>query len=139
MDWMAWDDTLNTGHAGMDADHEELARLFDQLRTTVESGGKKASCIALLDSIIAHAQAHFDRERKLMAEYAYPKADPHEAEHAMLMRQALELKAGVESDFVASRTTLATFPDVWLAFHILFSDKELAAFLVRTSKNRADR
>jgi hemerythrin len=24
------------------------------------------------------------------------------------------------------------FPEVWLAYHILFSDKELAAFLART-------
>ncbi|MBE0612287.1 MAG: bacteriohemerythrin [Burkholderiales bacterium] len=139
MNWIAWDDTLDTGHASMDTDHEELARLFDELRVCVESGGGKTSCIKQLDAIIAHTQAHFDRERELMAKFAYPKADPHEAEHAMLTRQALELRASVERDFIASQTTLAAFPDAWLAFHILFSDKELAAFLASASHDQADR
>ncbi len=138
MDWIAWDDTLNTGHPGMDADHKELAGLFELLRDTVESGKGKASCLQVLDDIIGYAQAHFDRERELMAQHRYPKADQHEAEHAMLIRQAQELRLSVERDFAASRTGLAGFPEVWLAFHILFSDKELAASLARTREHHPD-
>ena len=138
MDWIAWDDTLNTGHPGMDADHKELAGLFDLLRDAVEGGKGKAACLQVLDKIIGHAQAHFDRERALMAQHRYPKADQHGAEHTMLIHQAQALKLGVECDFAASTTELAGFPEVWLAFHILFSDKELAEFLARAHAHHPD-
>ncbi len=129
MDWIAWDDTLETGHARMDADHRKLAELFDLLRAAVEHGRGKASCAALIDDIIGHAKTHFEREQRLMAQYRYPKAEQHAAEHAMLIRQALDYRESFDVDSAAAKSTLLRFADVWLAFHILFSDKELAAFL----------
>ena len=129
MDWIEWDDTLETGHAGMDSDHRELAELFGLLRDAVERGAGKASCAALIDDIIGHAKTHFEREQRLMAQHRYPKAEQHAAEHAMLIRQALDYRKSFDADPDAARSTLLRFADVWLAFHILFSDKELAAFL----------
>ena len=129
MDWIAWDDTLETGHASMDGDHRELAELFDRLRDAVERDAEKASCAALIDDIIEYAKTHFEREQSLMAQHLYPKAEQHAAEHAMLIRQALDYRKSFDADPAAARSTLLRFADVWLAFHILFSDKELAAFL----------
>ncbi len=132
MDWIAWDDTLDTGHAGMDADHKELAELFNLLRDAVESGEGKAACAQVLDDIIRHAQTHFELEQRLMTQHRYPKAEQHAAEHAMLISQALDYKEGFDMDSATTRSALMRFPEVWLAFHILFSDKELAAFLAHT-------
>jgi hemerythrin-like metal-binding protein len=132
MDWIAWDGSLDTGHAGMDAEHKEMAELFQQLRDALESGAGKASCTKVLDNIIGHARAHFELEQRLMTQYQYPKTEQHAAEHAMLIRQALDFRASFDLDLAASRSVLMRFADVWLAFHILFSDKELAAFLVPT-------
>ena len=129
MDWITWDDSLDTGHARMDADHKELAELFNLLRDTVDSGKGKAACAAVLDDIIGHAQTHFELEQRLMTQQRYPKAEQHAAEHAMLIRQALDYRQSFDVDSAASRSALMRFPEVWLAFHILFSDKELAAFL----------
>jgi hemerythrin len=129
MDWIAWDNTLDTGHAGMDTEHKELAALFKRLRDAVESGKGKAACAKVLDDIIRHAQTHFEREQQLMAQHHYPKANQHEAEHTMLIRQALDFSQSFDVDSVESRSTLTRFAEVWLVFHILFSDKEMAAFL----------
>ena len=129
MDWISWDDTLHTGHAGMDADHRKLAGLFNQLRDAVENGKGKAPCAAVLDELIRHAQAHFEWEQQLMARHRYPKADLHGAEHAMLIRQVLDYRENFDVDSAESRSALMKFPEVWLSFHILFSDKELASFL----------
>jgi hemerythrin len=129
MDWIAWDETLYTGHARMDADHKELAGLFNQLRDAVESGQGKAACARILDDIIGHAHKHFEHEQQMMMQLKYPKAEQHGAEHAMLLRQALDYRDNFDMNSAASRSELVTFPEVWLSFHILFSDKELAAFL----------
>ena len=132
MDWIAWDETLETGHAGIDAEHRELAGLFNQLRDAVESDAGKTACARLLDDIIGHTKTHFELEQRLMTRHQYPKVEQHAAEHAMLIRQALDYRHSFTVDSAESRSALMRFADVWLAFHILFSDKELAAFLART-------
>jgi len=130
MDWIAWDDSLDTGHTRMDAEHKELAQLFNRLRDAVDGGEGKAACAEVLDGIIGHTQAHFELEQQLMAQHAYPKAKQHAAEHAMLLRQARDYRDSFDVNTAAARAALMKFPEVWLAYHILFSDKELAAFLV---------
>ena len=146
MDWIAWDDTLDTGDAGMDAEHKELARFFGRLREAVEGSEGKAACATVLDNIIDHAKAHFELEQRLMTQHAYPKMEQHAAEHAMLIRQVLDCKENFDVDTAASRSALMQFPEVWLTYHILFSDKELAAFIAsarghsaKTQASRASR
>ena len=133
MDWIAWDNALKTGHARMDADHNGLAELFNLLADAVDKRKGKDFYRGVLDNIIQHAQTHFDLEQQLMAEYHYPKSDQHKAEHAMLIGQALDYRATFDVDATESPIAVAHFPEVWLAFHILFSDKELADFLARTA------
>ena len=131
MDWIAWDASLDTGHIRMDAEHKELAQLFNRLRDAVDGGEGKAACAEVLDRIIGHAQAHFEREQQMMVQHAYPKAAQHAAEHAMLLRQARDVRDSFDVTTGEARAALMKFPEVWLAYHILFSDKELAAFPAR--------
>ena len=133
MDWISWDNTLKIGHARMDADHRALAELFNLLPHAMEHRKGKAFCAKVLDDIIQHARMHFDLERQLMAQNHYPKTGQHMAEHAMLLDQALHYKATFDIDSSESSIALARFPEVWLGFHILFSDKELANFLARAA------
>ena len=133
MDWIAWDNTLKTGHARMDADHHALAGLFNLLADAVEKRKGREFYGSVLDHIIQHAQTHFALEEQLMAEYHYPKSEQHRAEHAMLIGQALNYRATFDVGATQSPIAVAHFPEVWLAFHILFSDKELADCLARTA------
>jgi hemerythrin-like metal-binding protein len=93
----------------------------------------KDSCAKVLGDIIQHTTMHFDLERQLMAQHRYPKTEQHTAEHATLIEQVLHYKATFDMDSSGSPIALARFPEVWLGFHILFSDKELANFLARTA------
>jgi hemerythrin len=136
MDRIAWDDTLLTGNPGMDAEHRALAGLFDQLREAAQGGRDQAACAGLFDRLVRQAQAHFELEQRLMAQHRYPEAEQHAAEHAMLMRQAQDYRARFDLDWAAARADLLQFAEVWLAFHILFSDKALAAFLAGTRLRR---
>ena len=124
MDWIEWDETLETGDAAMDADHKQLAGLFNRLRDALANGEGRAFCSAVLDDIIRHTRTHFELEQGLMLQHQYPKAEQHAAEHAMLIRQALDFRNSfdTDTDTDASRPAQMRFADVWLAFHILFSD-----------------
>ena len=132
MTWTLWDNTLVTGQAGLDGDHEEMARLFNLLRDTAEQRRDKESCSLVLAQIIEHASTHFELERQLMVQRRYPKIEQHDGEHIMLLAQAIEYKAAFDAGTVGPEIALTDFPDVWLSFHILFSDKDLARFLAET-------
>ena len=133
MDWIPWDSTLNTGHARMDADHKALAELFNLLADGVDKRKGREFYAGVLDDIIRHARTHFELEEQLMAQFHYPKSAQHKAEHAMLIEQALSYRSTFEVDATESPVAVAHFPEVWLAFHILFSDKALAGFLTRAA------
>src|ERR1017187_2387617 len=133
MDWISRDHTLKTGNARMDADHKELAELFNLLPHAVEHRKGKDFCAKVLDDIIRHAKMHFDLEQQLMAQYRYPKTEQHTAEHAMLIDQARHYKATFDMDSSGSRIALTRFPECWLAFHILFSGKAFGGFLARSA------
>ncbi len=113
----------------MDADHVELVELFDLLGESVEKARGKDFCCSVLDRIIEQAKAHFALEERVMAEHRYPIRSQHEAEHAMLIAQAVDYRSRFQADAATLPVAIAHFPEVWLAFHILFSDKKLADFL----------
>jgi len=132
MNWIVWDSTLDTGHPAIDADHMELARLFNLLPEAATMPGGNTLCGKVLDQIIEHARKHFQQEQQLMANCRYPKIEQHTAEHVMLLDQVLNYQATFDAGAAASEIALIDFPDAWLAFHILFSDKDLARFLAST-------
>ena len=133
MNWVPWDDTLRTGHSGMDSEHGRLAELFNLLAGAMEQDAGNDGYASVLDDIIAHTREHFAVEEELMDRYHYPKGAEHKAEHAMLIDQVLGYKANFEAVRATSPAAVSVFPEVWLAYHILFSDKQLADFLAQNA------
>jgi hemerythrin-like metal-binding protein len=128
MDWIKWDHALELGHEAMDAEHRRLVALVNQLaRGIVEDLGKEAH-EALLDELFAHTFAHFGMEERLMAASSYPHTEEHRAEHARLIKDALDYRARFDAGDKPSLSLLYFF-DQWLTRHILSSDTELASFL----------
>ena len=127
---LKWDQTMELGHEGMDADHKHLLALVNQLAKGIVDKLAKEAYDALLDELIAHTRAHFAMEERLMAACSYPDAAEHCAEHARLVQDALGYRAKFDSDAEPS-VSLLYFFDQWLTRHILASDRELARFLAR--------
>ena len=128
MGWIKWDHTLELGHERMDADHKRLVALVNQLVKGIVNNLGKDAYDALLDDLFANARAHFGMEEQLMAECSYPDADEHRAEHARLMKDALEYRTKFDSSAEPS-VSLLYFFDQWLSRHILASDGELARYI----------
>ena len=136
MKWVPWDHILKTGHAEIDADHREMVKLFNELADAAMHQKGKITCCSVLDKIIEYTISHFKHEAKLMAKYRYPKAEQHNAEHTLLIRQALKYRTKFETGTSGSYIEPVHFPEDWLTRHIVTSDKELAAFLVNADAAR---
>lgn len=132
MDWIPWNELLKTGEPAMDADHAELAELFNALGRAVKNRLDTDACVSALDEIIRHTKAHFEAEDRLMAEHRYPKAEQHRAEHASLLKQALTYRAKVASGGAGMYIALVHFPEDWMARHLRTADKQLADFLANS-------
>jgi hemerythrin-like metal-binding protein len=129
MDSIPWYEALETRHDAMDDDHRRLVELLNQLADRISKRRGHGPCMSLLEEIIGHTKSHFALEQQLMADYRYPRMSRHAAEHAMLVKQAEDFRATFDPDAPGALTQLMHFAEVWLSFHILFSDKELAQFL----------
>jgi hemerythrin len=112
----------------MDSDHRQLVALVNQLANGIVNNLGKEAYDALLDDLFAHTRAHFGMEERLMAACSYPDAKEHRAEHATLIKDALEYRARFDASAEPSISLLYFF-DQWLTRHILASDRELASFL----------
>lgn len=128
MEWIVWDETLETGHAELDDDHRKLVDLINLLADGVTNHRGTAFCCKAFNALIEHAQRHFAMEERLMARHGYSGADIHAAHHAALIEEVRELSGSLETDGTGSPPSVALlhFLEIWLKHHIVAMDKELA-------------
>jgi len=129
MNTLAFYEEVGTGNAMMDVDHKNLVDLFNLLANGIEDHMGRDFCRNIIEEIDRTTKAHFAKEQRLMAEVHYPMASQHAGEHAMLLGQLHDFMAEFVVDSSEARMALVRFAEVWLDFHILFSDKKFAEFL----------
>ncbi len=133
IDVFAWHQVLSTGHAAMDLDHKKLADLLALLGEGLDKRIGGEFCHKLMEDLILAAKEHFDLEERTMAECRYPMKLQHAGEHAMLIGQLRDFLSTLDVDSSGAHAALVQFTEVWLSFHILFSDKKFADFLAAVS------
>jgi hemerythrin len=131
MSVMAWNKSLEVGHAGIDGDHKTLVALLNQLADAMASGRGKEVCGKVLAELASHTATHFAMEERLMAEHGYAKAVEHKGEHDTLVKVVLAFKGKVDAGTATLTLPLLIFLKQWLVKHILDSDKALAAELAK--------
>lgn len=126
MDAFVWDDRYLTGEAVVDAEHQELVRIINQVAENVSDQTPKEEVRRVLEQLVQYAGVHFLHEEELMTTAA---CDPRfVAQHTQIHRQFArqvgnmmtigELSTGTED--------LLRFLTSWLAHHILGIDQSMA-------------
>jgi hemerythrin len=145
MDVPVFDDSLRTGNAMIDEQHEMLfrlsarvsARLAECIDTKtvgvdvayeIESRANDAVADAVY-GLVDYITEHFTAEEALMRDVAYPGLHGHRVLH----RQLTERVAGYTFAFVneapVAADELVAFFVEWLTEHIMIHDKELTAWI----------
>ncbi len=84
-------DSFRTGHAGIDADHEQLVEIINLVSDAI-SEGELMECKKLLSSFMQCARDHFEREEKILFETKFPGAVAHAAYHHNLLGRSDEVR-----------------------------------------------
>jgi hemerythrin-like metal-binding protein len=77
-------DPLITGHAEVDAEHQQLTDLLNELMNAVKRADDKA-CAGKINEISKAINSHFQNEVKIMGELGYDDVDAHKADHASVL------------------------------------------------------
>ena len=121
------DDQFLTGHAVIDHQHRTLFDIIDNIRTQQNSGF--ADDVGITLDLIKYVIQHFDFEKRLMVESAYPGAAGHLENH----RQISETVTAYSNRIMRgepARLELAAFIDTWIRYHIGEEDRNLVKHLV---------
>ncbi len=76
-----WDDGLVTGVEEIDAGHQRLAAVFDEVLRTLASERGRAPFVAALSHLVDVFCDHLEVEDELMRQMDYGQAEAHRARH----------------------------------------------------------
>ena len=117
------------GKSVMDAEHELLHRLLDELKAELESGGSRIDeLVSLFDDAV---RAHFVEEQSLMRLHAYPGYEAHQSEHDELVEELRRLTRRIEKGEAADAARFARELDDWFVAHMRTTDAALEEYLRR--------
>jgi hemerythrin-like metal-binding protein len=110
------------GVESMDSTHQEFITLVNQLGYTED-----AEFAGLFKKLLAHTEAHFTAENRLMEEVKFPPIQIHMGEHHRILEEMRRIGKRVGSGSIATgRTFVLTLPQ-WFREHAATMDSALAA------------
>ncbi len=127
MSTIIWDPSLETGDPTIDAQHQELFSLVNQLRDASVEGWAEEGVRDVLVRLSDYVATHFAAEQALMARVRYPvdAVMSHTDEHMKLTQRTTEMAKAYARGEVATVLPLAEFLYEWLGTHIRKTDRAL--------------
>ena len=120
----------------IDAQHETLIDLINQLHKAMTQCSERNVLDKLIAALIEHAQSHFDYEERLMAEHRYPGYTRHKKEHDRLIEHIVALAQQYRNgDLLLSFAVMVDLKG-WALVHIEQFDVALGVFLNRSEAAR---
>ena len=125
---LAWSPRLMVGEPSIDAQHQRLVGLFNDLNDALHNGSSPDRIAKVLNELLEYTQFHFAHEADLMRRSGYPETKQHLAMHDDLVAKAVAYRQRFERG-EAIGADLVRFVREWLTEHILKSDRKLADHL----------
>jgi hemerythrin len=128
---IAWDPTLELGHARIDAQHRTLFARADAVVEAIRAGRGADEVKETLRFLTDYVGQHFADEEAMMRASGFPAAEAHASIHRRIERRLVELATA----WSAHGATPALLADVeammsgWVTIHISEKDRELALYL----------
>ena len=114
---MTWNDTLRTGNPTIDAQHEELCWLTDELAGAREKGNLAAA----LEFLLNYTRTHFSDEEAYMESIGFTELAEHRQKHRYFVETVMDYQERSDRRQLDFKTLL-DFLTKWLVEHIQEED-----------------
>jgi len=123
---IVWDPSFETGIAEVDAQHQRLVAIINELVDAI--GRAPADALkGIVSQLKDYAQYHFQTEEKIMEAAGYDDLADHRDEHAQFVDQILLFDLDVILASEGLAWDMLHFLKGWLTNHILVVDKKFSA------------
>ena len=125
---MSWSDDMSVGVAAIDAQHQHLIALVNQLHEAMLARESRVVLGRVLRELVDYTTEHFLLEEGYFDEHGYPDADEHKKEHIAFAQRIDTFVRGFARGERMLTIEVMSFLGDWLREHILGTDKRYAAF-----------
>ncbi len=130
MPYMNWTDEHSIGIAMFDDEHKGLAEIINDLHEGVVRGIDEAELRKIAADLVEFTVIHFKHEEMYFADFEYPEAKMHVAQHAAIKEQVFAYYRRITGEHRPELAMeLLDFVRDWLFNHIKTSDKKLGQYL----------
>lgn len=119
-----WTSDLSVNVKEIDAQHQGLIRLINDLFDAMKVGKGSEVLGKILQQLVSYTKTHFQTEERYFKEFDYPDAAAHIIEHKKLIDEVDKLKAQFDEKKIGLSMTVMDFLKDWLTKHIKGSDKK---------------
>lgn len=117
-----WHYGFSVGNRLIDAHHQKLFNLVNDLANAMLGGGGRNLLRQTFRELLRYTREHFAAEEKLFRATAYPQAEAHCQEHAKLVAELESLLARYEADESGISVQTLDFIKKWIETHIMETD-----------------
>jgi len=128
MPLIQWDDSLKVHVGEIDAQHQKLVGMINDLGEAMRQGKGKDVLGKIIDGLIGYAGTHFGTEEKYFDQFGYPEGNSHRKEHSDFTRKVAEFKKEFDEGRLALSIEVMDFLSNWLKNHIKGVDKKYGPF-----------
>ena len=130
MSLMEWNQKLAVGVTLLDADHQKLVQLINDLYDAMKQGHSKEVLGPILDRLVDYTKYHFAHEERFFEQTQYPGAAAHKREHDTLTKQVLDIQTKYKNGAYGTLSLdVMNFLKEWLVNHIQGSDQKYGPHL----------
>ena len=126
---LPWRASYRSGNSLIDAEHQQLFHLTNLIIAALEGQGTEAGILPLVRELIAHVEAHFRHEERLLIDADFPAAVAHCEGHRELLERACELAEEFERGRGSASEMLGFLIHDVVAGHMLQEDRKFFAWL----------
>ena len=121
---LVWKDAFLSGNTLIDAQHQGLFRISNQLLDAFLSSRPTDEISNIVNHLLGDVVQHFQDEEVILSELAYPRLADHVNEHARLVSKALELAEAFKADTLSVGTLFQFLAYEVVTRHMLGADRE---------------
>lgn len=129
MAFMEWESNYSVGIENIDKQHNHLIDLINKLYDAMKAKKTNEIMEDILRELINYTLIHFKTEEDLFAEFGYPTAVEHTAEHKNFVETVGKFNQDYLNKRVGVSVKILDFLMDWLKNHILGEDKAYGPFL----------
>lgn len=127
-----WKERYNLGIGEIDQQHKrlfEIGKRVYELAVLNDSFDHYDEIMKVLEELLDYTEYHFKYEEDLMKQYGYSGFDQQEIDHKFYIHKIKGIaNKDFDDDQYKTITEIVDFLSEWISSHILFSDRNYAAY-----------